>query len=351
MDAPSRSIERPGSILIVSKNWLGDAVCVTPAIRAIKEAFPSSQVSVLTHPRCADVYLHNPFVDHIVRFHERRGVAAFFSLLRLWLLMISGRYDTVFLFHRSRSKALVAALAGIGNRIGFDTKGRGIFLTVRAAQPDAGVHMIDHHLRLLEECGIPARGRAPVYAVVDEEMTAARLLLSGLGLGDGERYIVINPGGNWERKRWPCERFAGLADRLAAAHPCRIVITGGEQDRATAGAIAGLMRTQPVIAAGRTDLRTLGAVLAGAALYIGNDSGPTHIAAAVGVPVIALFGPTDPALTGPAGRGSIRVISRSAGCPVPCYNAGCVDYRCIRAVSEEDVLEAARRILHEYAGA
>jgi lipopolysaccharide heptosyltransferase II len=333
------------NILIVTKNWLGDAVCITPAVASIRSAYPDAAITVLAHPRCAAVFTGHPAVARVFTFAERRGPAAPADLFSLWRKLVRGGYDAVFLFHRSRSKAVVAALAGIPHRIGYDTKGRGIFLTRRVPQPARQMHMIDYHLALLAACGIPPARRYPQFFMSAADRSRAREILAESGLRPQDRYAVINPGGNWDRKRWPAICFAQTADRVARERGVKIVITGGEKDGELARLIAGSMKTAPCIAAGRTTLKTLGAVLERALFYIGNDSGPTHIAAALRVPLVALFGPTSPELTGPAGAGRIVTVRKDVGCAVPCYAAVCPAPRCMEAVTVDDVCAQVGRIL------
>jgi len=334
------------NILIVTKNWLGDAVCITPVIAALRAAYPAAAITVLAHPRCAEVFTDNPAVTRVLPYAGRRGAAAVSDVIRLWKMFVAGRYDAVFLFHRSRSKAVVAALAGIRCRIGFNTKGRGFFLTHSVPQPPAAAHMIDYHRALLEACGIPAVQRHPQFFVAGRDRERSSEIVSAAGLRPGRRYAVINPGGNWDRKRWPAACFARVADFIAREYGADIVITGSGKDAEAAREIAGRMAAVPVIVAGKTTLKTLGAVIEKAILYVGNDSGPTHIAAALGVPLVALFGPTDPALTGPVGGGTIAIMRGDTGCAVPCYAPVCARNRCMEAVTADDVIARVRSMLH-----
>lgn len=334
-------------ILVATKNWLGDAVCITPAIAAVKAAYPDATISVLAHPRCAEVFTGNPAVHRVLPYAGQRGAAGLLDIARLWRLFAAGQYDAVFLFHRSRSKAIIAALAGIRYRIGFNTKGRGVFLTHSVPEPAGMIHMADYHLALLAACGIAAAQRHSQFFVSNTDRERGGVILADAGLQQGTRYAVINPGGNWERKRWPAANFARLADRIAQEFGVRIVITGGEKEQALAREIAGLMKNAPLIAAGQTTLKTLAAIIEKAVLYIGNDSGPTHIAAALGTPLVAIFGPTSPVLTGPAGSGSIVILRRDVGCAVPCYAPVCARAACMEAVTADDVFARVRNILDD----
>jgi lipopolysaccharide heptosyltransferase II len=156
---------------------------------------------------------------------------------------------------------------------------------------------------------------------------------------------VLCPGGNWDPKRWPKERFAHLADMLVEECGVKIVITGSDKDAALAEGIRKLMEEPCVVVAGKTDLKQLGALLARASLVVANDTGSMHIAVAVGAPTVALFGPTSPALTGPYGKGRYSVIAAGTGCDVPCYDVTCADNRCMQSITVDEALAESRKML------
>ncbi|MDP8263095.1 MAG: lipopolysaccharide heptosyltransferase II [Candidatus Ancaeobacter aquaticus] len=334
------------NILVVTKNWLGDAVCTTPAIRAIKETYKEASVSVLSHPRCVQIFEGNSDLSSVIPFEIRRGVRSLFDQVRLLKILKSHAFDTVFVLHRSRSMAFLTFLSGIKYRVGYGTKGRGVFLTHPVSTPkDEDMHMIAYHLNLLEECGIKARSWDCIFPVSKEDENAAEKLIKELGLSNEDRIILIGPGGNWDRKRWPASYFAKLIDIVSDRYNVRIVLTGSQKDAYLADIIMTRTKNPPYNAMGKTTLKSFGALLKRSRLYIGNDSGPTHIAAALAVPLIAIFGPTEPKLTGPLGKGNIAVLVNSVGCTLPCHESFCDDLRCIESVLVDDVVAEVKKVL------
>ena len=156
--------------------------------------------------------------------------------------------------------------------------------------------------------------------------------------------MVLNPGGNWDLKRWPKENFARLGKRLIKEYQAKVIITGARADLNLAQDIAAQMEQQPLIFCGKTTLKQLAALMAKVSLVISNDSGPMHIAVSQKTKVIALFGPTSPQITGPYGRGNYTVIHRDVGCATPCYQLDCSDNRCMKAITVDDVLQAVEKM-------
>lgn len=328
-------------ILIVEVNWVGDVLFSTPFIRAVREAYPDSHISCLLHPRCLEVLRSNPRLDEIIIYDEEGVHRGILGKLKLILSLRRKRFDTAFILHRSFTKALIAYLAGIGERIGYSTKGRGFILTKSAEEPAPAAHKVEYFLAIARAAGIRPESRSYEFVFNADDRKFIRDLLMREGIGQSEKVVVINPGGNWPPKRWREENFARLADILSERFKVRIVISGAEKDVGLAESIRSRMKSAAVIAAGKTTLKQLGALLARSSLVVANDSGPMHMAVAVGAKVIALFGPTSPALTGPYGDGDYTVIFKNKKCDVPCYDSTCADNECMSAILVEDVAAAA----------
>ena len=171
-----------------------------------------------------------------------------------------------------------------------------------------------------------------------EDERAADALVREMGLSSSDRVVVLHAGANWLLKRWPSRRFAELADGLSERYGARVLFIGGEGDLPLIRGIAGRMRVRPLVAAGRTTFRQMGALLKRTRLLISNDSGPLHMGIAVGVPVIALFGPTDPKLTGPVNGAKAVTLFGSIGCPVPCYRLDCPANLLLNIISTLSIL-------------
>ncbi len=333
-------------ILIVSVNWLGDLLFLTPAIRAIRRAHPDSRITCLCPARGLDLLQGNPHIDEVIPLREPRGPGNFFFWMALVPRLKQGRFDTAFLFHRSFTRALAVRLAGIPERIGFQTRKRSGLLTL-AVEPPApdSVSKVDTFLQLVEAAGIPPAGRHYDAGLQPEDRAAAGTLWTRLGLSGGDRVVALHAGANWRLKRWPAARFSQLADALAQRYGARILFVGGEGDLPLIRGITGRMKSPGLVAAGQTTFRQMGALLERTSLLVSNDSGPLHMGLAVGVPVVALFGPTDPKLTGPQPDAKAETLFGSIGCPVPCYQLNCPANLCMEQISVEQVDAAAGRLL------
>ena len=319
-------------ILIVNVNWLGDTIFVTPFIRAIREAFPDSYIAILTHSRCREVLEGDPRINEIILYGGK--IFSLVSQLR------SKKFDTAFVLRRSLTRTLLLCLARIPERIGYDSKKSGFLLTKRVPEPSKNIHRVEHFLGLARAAGIEPKTRDYEFFISEKDRRDAQRVLTEAGITDGMEFVVINPGGNWDLKRWPPENFARLGDEISMKSNKKIVLSGAKKDSGLCKNISHLMKSRPVLLCGKVGLKTLGAVFEKAKWVISNDSGPMHIAAGVNTPVVALFGPTSFNITGPRGSGKSKVLQKQIDCEIPCYKLSCKDNRCMKAITVEDVLEA-----------
>ena len=336
----------PRRILIVSVNWLGDLLFMTPAIRAIRRAHPDAFIACLSPQRGLDLLKGNPHLNEVIPMPEGRGISHLLRWIPLIRRLKAQRFDTAFLFHRSLTRAAAIWAAGIPHRIGYRTAKRSWFITQGPPLPPPdSLHKIDAFLKVLEAAGIPADGRHYDAGILPEDEQAAAALAGELGLRPGEPVIALHAGANWRLKRWPARRFGQLADRLAETYGAKVLFIGGEGDLPLIRGILQRMRTKPLVAAGKTTFRQMGALLRRTAMLISNDSGPLHMGLAAGVPVIALFGPTDPKLTGPVDNAKAVTLFGSIGCPIPCYRQDCPANLCMEQITVEQILTAAGKFL------
>jgi len=331
-------------ILIVNVNWLGDVLLSTAAIRAIKKANPQSYLACMVVGHCLDILEGNPYLDEIIIFDERKSHQGIFKKIRFIQELKKKKFDIVFLFHRSFTRTLITFLAGIPERIGYYTPKRRYLLTKKLQPPKKEIHRLDNYLDIIRAYGIKDDGKHYDFFVSQADQNFAKDIISSEGIKKDDFVVVINPGGNWQPKRWPKENFAKLCDRLVQEINAKIIISGADKDMILARQIASLMHTNPIVLAGKTTLKQLGALMKEADLVISADSGPMHIAAAVGANLIALFGPTSPEITGPVGAGKTEIICTDVGCEIPCYKLTCDDYRCMKEISPEDVYEKVKKI-------
>ncbi len=334
-------------ILIVNVNWVGDVLFSTPFIRSVRQAHPGAYIACLLHPRCAEMLEGNPHLNEIIVYDEKGRHKGLIGKTMLIISLRNKRFDTAFLLHRSFTKALIIYLAGIPSRIGYPTKNRGGILTKAVDMPVEEQHKVEYFLNIARAANIIPSDVSYEFAVGDADRKAVKELLAKEGIGEKDPIVVLCPGGNWDPKRWPKESFAHLGDLLAEKTGVRIVISGAAKDASLAESIHAMMKSRPIITAGRTTLKQLGALLERAKLVVANDSGPMHIAVAVKAPTIALFGPTSPLLTGPYGKGNYHVmVGKASGkdpaCEVPCYDITCNANTCMADICVADVLSKAR---------
>lgn len=332
-------------ILVVNVNWLGDVVFSTPLLRTLRRAHSDAYIACLLQPRCREVLEGNPAVDDLFLYDEdgaHRSVAAKWRLVRM---LRAQQFDEAYLLHRSFTKALMTALAGVPQRIGYPTKRRGWLLTRQASGRYDERHRVEYYLELARVVGLPVDEPAYEFYVAHQDREWADQFLSGLRVGPEEQVVALNPGANWPPKRWPADYYADLGRRLDR-QGIRLVITGGPEDADLATSIAGRIGERVGVAAGRATLKQTAALFARSHVVVANDSGPMHIAIAMGTKVIVLFGPTSPRLTGPYGRGTYRVLRESPAPPESLLCADrCSDDRHMRAISVDQVFKAVQRFL------
>ncbi|MCX5736661.1 MAG: lipopolysaccharide heptosyltransferase II [candidate division NC10 bacterium] len=338
--------EQVRKILVREVNWVGDAVLTLPALAALDRRFPRAEIAVLAKPWAAGLFAGQSAVDRIVLYQaegSHRGLRGRWTLARE---LAQERFDLAVLFPNSLDAVIVPWLARVPRRVGYRTDGRGLLLTQVVARSgrSAERHQVFRYLELVRSLG--ADGEAiPRLAVGAEAGREADRLLQELGVETGEACVAVNPGSVYgSAKRWPAERFAAVADALAEKHQARVLLIGSTKERDVLEAVAGRMRRPPIRLGGRTDLATLAGVLKRARLLLSNDTGAMHVAAAVGTPVLAVFGPTDADATGPLGPDS-RVVRELVPCS-PCLLRECpIDHRCMVGVGIAQVLHAAEELL------
>ncbi|MBI5149272.1 MAG: lipopolysaccharide heptosyltransferase II [Candidatus Omnitrophica bacterium] len=333
-------------ILVVNVNWLGDVIFSSPVFKALKDHYPQAKISCLAAPRVREVLESIPAVDEIIIYDEEGEHKNFWGKLKLIGVLSKKHFDAAFLLHRSLTRALLVFLAGIPRRIGYDTKNRSIFLTRRIKAPSVdSLHRVDYYLNVLESFGIPVRDRVTSLAVSPTAESEIHSILKSLGVDEKDYVVVIHPGGNWNLKRWPPANFNLLISQLTRDPRVKVIITGAESDKGLADEITASLARKPVNLAGNISLRQLIALAQRADCMVSADSGPLHIASSVGTPVVGIFGPTDPGITGPRGSGRSVILRYDVGCNrKPCYYSQCPDNICMQAVSVQKVLDAVEQI-------
>jgi heptosyltransferase II len=318
-------------------NWIGDAVMNTPALGAIRATFPDAEIVVIANPMVAELFSPHPYCDRVIVYDKKRAHQGMAGLVRFAGELRRERFDMAILLQKAMEAAIMTFLAGIPIRLGYRTDGRRLLLTHGLPFADKRHrHQSANYLDLLRPFNITGGdGRQRLYCT-EAEIAWADSVLSA------ERWAAINPGAAYgSAKRWIPERFAEVGDQLAAEFNLRIILTGGPAEGEIGRDIEAAMGCSPLNMIGKTNVRQMMALLSRCSLMVTNDSGPMHVAAALGVPVAAIFGPTDHTATYPLTE-HYQIIRREADC-APCGARQCpTDHRCMELVSAEDVLKSVR---------
>lgn len=339
----STTIRDARRIVIRGPNWIGDAVMSEPALSAVRAAFPTADITLWVKPAVAELFQHHPAIDHTLIYEHRGRHARMSGKWALTRELKRGRFDLAILFQNAFEAALLAFLGGIPYRYGYATDGRSILLSdaIAVLQRASLAHQTHYYLDLLRPLRAQTVPRAPRLYVHEQEERTMRQRLAEMGIQATDALIGLNPGSTYGRaKRWLPERFAETADRLADDTGARVVIVGASGEEELGQAIAHAMRNRSVVLSGRTSIRELMAVTKRCRLFLTNDTGPMHIAAAFGVPIVAVFGPTDFRTTAPYGTDH-TIVRRAVECS-PCLLRECpIDHRCMTGVTVEHVYQAA----------
>ena len=363
----------PERILVRGVNWLGDAVMTTPALMRLREKFPNSHVTLVTPEKLRDLYQHHPAINETVGFEGGEGLGSVARKLR------GGKFDLAVVLPNSPRSALEVWLAGIPQRIGYSRPWRNWFLTqalgtrpghrrmrkrtsdeirqlVQGAGEKTGIqipksetaHQIYEYLHLMAALGANPEPLPPQLHV--DKMEALGMDWSLPPVGERAEFVVgLNPGAEYgAAKRWPVERFAEVANELYRKVSCEFLIFGGKGDADLAARLLALIpepvsRGHVVMLAGKTTLRDLMAGLKLCHVLLTNDTGPMHVAAALGTPVVVPYGSTSPELTGPGLPGDQRhqLLKSEVPCS-PCFLRECpIDFRCMKGITVERVTAAA----------
>jgi heptosyltransferase-2 len=322
-------------ILVMSPNWLGDAVMALPAIADVRRAFPSARLIVAARRSVAGIFQFAPVVDEVIQA-ERHAIAA-------------ADAGAVLILPNSFASALLARRAGVPERWGYATDWRRPLLTRAVPQPGGSMHQGAYYQALTHALGIERGPLQPALTVSAAAMDEARSLLRSAGWDGSSPLIALAPGAAYgTAKRWLPAHVARLIDGLAAEATC--VMLGGPADASTTRQVSALVSsgaaTRLIDLAGRTSLTQMAAVLALAQACVSNDSGAMHVAAALGTPVAAIFGPTRERETAPLTRagGRAEVVLHAVWCR-PCMLRECpLDHRCMKGVTPDMVRAALQRL-------
>jgi heptosyltransferase-2 len=337
-------------ILVRAPNWVGDAVMAIPALEAIRRTHASAEIAILARPAVADLYREQGFANRVVEYDKSGRHKGWWGREKLVAELSRERFDLAILLQNAFEAAWLAWRAGIPERAGYARDGRGPLLTEPIRVPRQGDiprHESHYYLELIRRAGwIESRGEiAPIRLRVPSaahEAADASLLRAGARIGAWR--CAIAPGASYgAAKCWPPERFAALADRLISECGADVILFGTPSEKEMAARICSAMKCNPISFVGQTSMRDLAALFSACSIFIGNDSGAMHVAAAAGLPVIGIFGPTDPEGTAPV-TPQFTLVREPVSCS-PCFLRSCpVDHRCMTRITVESVFVAAQQI-------
>jgi heptosyltransferase-2 len=339
-------------ILIRATNWVGDAIMALPALRAVRERFVEAEIAVVARPYVADIYRDQEICNQLIPYDRRGAHAGFSGRARLAKELRAMKFDVALLLQNAFDAAWLAWRAKIPERIGYTRDGRGLLLTKAVPAPKPGeipAHEKFYYLELLRRAGwldsVPDEPFIGLH-VPENRRSSADQFLRKAGVPSGLLRIAVGAGASYgSAKCWPPSRFAEVANRLQAKANAEVILFGTATEAGVSAAISAELRRPPIDLTGKTAIADLPALLSQCHIFIGNDSGAMHVAAAVGLPVVAVFGPTDPSGTAPVTPRS-SIVQQRPYCS-PCFLRRCpTDHRCMRAVTADMVEAAARPWLH-----
>jgi 3-deoxy-D-manno-octulosonic-acid transferase/heptosyltransferase-1 len=352
---------QPSKILIIRLGSVGDVVRTLPALRALREKFPSAYIAWLVEEKSRGILEGNSDLDRIILFPRKKIVKGFLNpLTSLPTLFESVRFirelrrmgfDLVLDFHGILKSGLISFLSGAAHRVGFS---RGfsrefnyIFNNYHVNPKDRRLNRIEKNLALISALGIRTAEPDPIIPASEDDRRKIDAFFTEHMTGNHRPLVVLHPGTSPDTpyKRWNEERYASLADALIEKYHVRVILTWGPGERTTVEKIARLMKHPLLIACETENLRQLAEIFRRCSLYIGSDTGPMHIAASVRTPVVALFGPTDHRVNAPSLRNRNIIVRKDLACS-PCREFRCASRECMEAVTPEEVLDAAIELLN-----
>jgi lipopolysaccharide heptosyltransferase II len=338
-------------------NWVGDAVMALPALSELRRIFADARITFVARPWVAGLFEGEGLADNLIPVHDSRGVVSTArNFIRAARQLRSERFDLAVLLQNAFGAALLARAAGARTIAGYPTDSRRALLhfVIPFAQDHKSAHQVRYYLNIASELErrltgstrVEVEALQPQLHVGRDQLEGARLILEEAGVRtDSAPILTMCPGAtNSRAKRWPVERFAETADRLAARNGFQTIIVGTSGEVEVAEEVARRMRSRAAVLAGRTNIAELKAVLACTSLLISNDTGTAHVAAALGVRTAVVFGPTEHLCTRPLSD-AVTVVRHDVECS-PCMLRDCpIDHRCMTRVEVDDVYSAAQDLL------
>ena len=338
-------------VVVRGTNWVGDAVMTVPALRELRRLLPGAYITLATRPWAKELFADADFLDDLL-IYDRRGTWSAVKQSAEWR---RGRFDLAVIFPNAFEAALIPALARVPLRIGYATDARSRLLTNPLPVPEwrSSRHEVFYYLNIVTELERALGGPEQIPELIPDaslhisepRQAEATGLLRAHGVREGRSMVALCPGSiNSRAKRWPAERYAALADSLIGELDAEVLLIGSPEELEVSQEVGQKMRNKPVMLTGKTTLAQVAAVLSLVDLLVTNDTGPAHIASALGRPTLVIFGPTNPLTTRPFS--AVAEIVRQPPDCAPCMLRDCpIDHRCMTAINPQDVFERARLLL------
>jgi len=336
-------------ILIRATNWVGDAIMALPALRAVRKKFPDAHISIVTRPYVADIYREQGISDELIAYDPKAAHRGWRGGVLLAGELHAKKFDVALLLQNAFEAAWLAWLASIPERIGYARDGRSLLLTKAIPVPKQGEippHEKFYYLELLRRAGwidlLPDDVHIALE-ILEPARHRASQTLQEAGARRNVLRVAVGAGASYgSAKCWPPDRFAKALNDFQSHTDADVVLFGTSSEAPVSAAIAGALCRPPIDLTGKTSIAELPGLLSQCQLFLGNDSGAMHVAAAVGLPIVAIFGPTDPHGTAPV-TPRASLVQQKPYCS-PCFLRRCpTDHRCMKAVTPE-MVEAAMRV-------
>jgi len=327
------------NILLIRLSSLGDIVLASPAIRAVRQHFPDARISMLVAKQSADLIAENPHLDEVIPFDREARDKNTSEMMRIIRILREREFELVVDFQRKFRTGLLAYLSGAKCRVG-----NGPLCTIRV--PDRiNKHAIDRYFDLLHAIGIKTKDRRLELFLAKSDRVYARKILNAKGVCPDRIKVALFPGAGWKLREWMPARFAAVGDRVAVHFEAQVLLFGGPKERELVDHVASLMTTTPITVAEALPIRRFAALVEQCNLFITNDTGPMHIAAAMQTPTVALFGPGDHIRFQP-----LEPIHTTIRHHVPCnpckqFTNKCKNNICMKLITVDEVWETVCRKL------
>lgn len=338
---------RPEKIIIRMPNWIGDLVMATPVLSDIRKAFPKAHITAMSRSPICDLLKEDRDIDELFCFSKVSSFGRRSEKRDIIEKIRRGKYDLGILLTHSFSSAWWFWLGKVQRRLGYQGNGRGFLLSDKRPLPKTvhEQHLVNTYKMLLEPLGIPLSDTKPRLHLTEKELEEARTLLKQLGISPEHKLVGINPGAAYgTAKCWLPERFRKVTEKLQRRDDVRIIYFGDQASMPLVKEICQDLPSPVINLAGLTSLRELASLIKLCSVLLTNDSGPMHMAAALGTPLVALFGSTSEVVTGPYQTGT--VIHKHVECS-PCYQRVCpIDFRCMKRIETDEVYDEIMKNLY-----